>query len=83
MALADRTAPAQRKGPGCTVCHLHQQLKPEDQVEFTRLLDETPLTAKQILALLAEEGYDVSWLQPQILRRHRSRECFGRMHGTV
>jgi hypothetical protein len=83
MALADRTPPPARKGPGCTVCWLHRQLKPEDQVEFTRLLDETTLTANQILTLLAEEGYDVSWLQAQILRRHRIRECWGRLHGSV
>lgn len=83
MALSDRVPPPLMKGPRCGVCSLHESLVSEDQATFVEWLDRSRYTAKQILTMLAEEGYVVEGIAESTLAGHRRRECYGRRYGTL
>lgn len=83
MALADRTPPPVRKGPRCASCDLHDSLTPEDRDTLTMWLDRSRLTAKQILAMLADEGYEIGLVTEANLGNHRRRGCYGRRDVSV
>lgn len=78
MALADRTPPPVRKGPRCVTCVMRDTLTPEDRETFDHLLDGTSLTANQILAMLAAEGYGTDGVTCDNVERHRKRGCMER-----